>query len=95
VRVLRETGRLPGGATWSADRGLLVSGEGGREALVLAVPDESERVAFLPALGVYRALVDASAPERPGAERRELLGYGERGEPLALDVQVIGAGDPA
>lgn len=94
VRVLRETGRLPGGAAWTADRGLVIASGEGHEALVLAVPDDAERVAFLPALGVYRALVDPSAPERPGADRRELLGHGGREAPLVLDVEVIDAGGP-
>ena len=91
VRVLREIIRTPDGDTWVADRGLVVTRAGG-ESLLLAVPDESERVAFLPALGVHRSLVDPSAPERPGAGRRELLGYGGWEAPLDLDVRLLDPG---
>jgi hypothetical protein len=89
VRVLRETGRLPDGGVWTADRALVIACGDGREALVLAVPDDAERVAFLPSLGPYRTLVDPSAPSQPGADRRELLGYGRWDTPPDLDIHLL------
>jgi hypothetical protein len=89
VRLLRETGRCADGGTWTADRGLLVGGADGQAALVLATADEPDRVAFLPRLGVYAALVDPRGPDRPGASRRELLGYGDWDPPPAVDVELL------
>lgn len=80
VRVLRErVSAMAGGArvSWTADRGLLLVGPGGRQSLMLALPAGDERAAFLPELGFYRALLDAEQPGRPGATVRELLGYGD------------------
>jgi hypothetical protein len=89
VRVLRESGRLPDGGVWTADRALVIACAGGEEALVLALPDDAERVAFLPSLGAYRALVDPSAPSQPGADRLELLGYGRWEAPPTLDIHLL------
>ena len=77
VRVLREEGR-EGDDAWTADRGLVLVGGDGDPHLLLAVPDELERVLILPSSAGHRPLIEPAAPERPGAGRRELLGYGDR-----------------
>lgn len=91
VRVLRE--RVSGAATegaftWVADRGLALTGAGGREVLLLADPDPSECVVFVAAPGLYRALLDPAAAAAPGATPAELLGYGDRAASLAIRVDV-------
>ena len=91
VRVLREQAR--GGAgdgtfAWTADRGLVLTGESGAESLLLALPDREEHALFLPAIGPYRVLADPSVPETPGAGIRELLGYGDREKPFEVTVSL-------
>lgn len=91
VRLLTEraTGRLAGeDIGWVADRGLALTGAGGQESLLLATPEASEQAAFLPAPGLYRALLDPAAPAPPGATVKELLGYGDWEG--ALDISVEG-----
>ena len=91
VRVLREQAR--GGAgdgtfAWTADRGLVLTGESGAESLLLALPDREEHALFLPAIGPYRVLADPREPQTPGAGVRELLGYGDREMPFEVTVSL-------
>jgi hypothetical protein len=91
VKLIHErvTGGVGDGAfTWTADRGLALTGADGQESLVLALPEASEHAAFLPAAGMYRALVDPAAHEIPGATVKELLGYGEWEEPFRVELNV-------
>jgi hypothetical protein len=81
VRILveRARGELAGQPfAWTTHRGLVLTGRGGEESLLLAEPDYGEAAAFLPALGAYRGLLDPAAPVTPGAGPRELLGHGDR-----------------
>ena len=91
VRLIRE--HVSGGSgeaafSWTADRGLVLTGADGRESLLLASPESSEQAAFLPAVGLYRALLDPAAPAVPGATVKDLLGYGDRDEQLQTRVQL-------
>jgi hypothetical protein len=91
VRVLREHARGgsgDGAFAWTADRGLVLTGERGAESLLLALPDQEEHTLFLPAIGPYRVLADPSVPETPGASVRELLGYGDREKPFEVTVSL-------
>jgi hypothetical protein len=91
VHVLREEARGgtgDGAFAWTADRGLVLTGERGAKSLLLALPDREEHALFLPAIGPYRVLADPSAPETPGAGVRELLGYGDREEPFEVTVRL-------
>jgi hypothetical protein len=90
MRLIRE--HVTGGSgdaafSWTADRGLVLTGADDRESLLLASPGNSEQAAFLPAVGLYRALVDPAAPEIPGATVKDLLGYGDREEQLRVTVE--------
>jgi hypothetical protein len=79
IRIVRERVRgraADGPCSWQADRGLLLSGAGSEESLILAEPG-GEEVCLVPELGPYRVVVDRSAPSLPGAELHELLGYGD------------------
>jgi hypothetical protein len=89
VRLLRENGRSADGGTWTADRGLVITGADGQAALALATADEPERIAFLPSLGVHEVLVDRQAVDRPGASRRELLGYGDWDVPPEVEIELL------
>jgi hypothetical protein len=89
VRLLRE--RVTGGDgdhafSWTADRGLALTSAAGEDVLILARPAESEQVALVAPPGLYRALLDPTAPAVPGATPAELLGYGDRTP--AVDVVV-------
>jgi hypothetical protein len=89
VRVIRE--RVTGGSgdssfTWVTDRGVAFTGADGRDVLLLAKPDGSEQALLISSTGLYRALLDPSAPETPGATVRELLGYGDRSD-LRVEVE--------
>jgi hypothetical protein len=93
VRLLRERVRSRAADQafgWEADRGLVVSGPEGAACLFLAEPHDEEQVAFFPGLGLHRALVEGAAGAAPGASPRELLGYGEWGEQLEVDVALVG-----
>ncbi|HEY7252735.1 MAG TPA: hypothetical protein VIG37_19710 [Methylomirabilota bacterium] len=85
LRLIREHGRGAEGS-WTADRGLAVSGADGVVSVLLAVPAPAESALFLPAPGFYRPLLDAAAPPHPGATVRDLLGYGD--DVRAMDVSV-------
>lgn len=82
-----------GGETveWVADRGLVLTGAAGKESLLLAGTDLPEHAQFIPSLGFYRVLLDPSAPSRPGATPRELLGYGGWDGPfdIALGLETL------
>jgi len=89
-RLVRE--RVAGGAgdgafSWTVDRGLVLTGADGVDCLFLAVPDVSEHAVFAPAPGLYRALLDPTAPATPGAGSRDLLGYGDD-TTLGVNVQI-------
>ena len=86
VRVLRERGR-GGGASWAADRGLVLTGADGGECVLLGV-SESEAVIFLPIPGLYRALLDARPTLQPGVTVRDLLGHGERDHDVEVTVEL-------
>jgi len=80
VRLLRE--RVTGGEgdhafSWTADRGLALTSAAGEETVLLARPAESEQVALVSPPGLYRALLDYTAPVVPGATLADLLGYGD------------------
>jgi hypothetical protein len=87
LRLLRERGRGGAGA-WAADRGLLLTGADGAESLLLAVAEPAEAVLFLPSLGLYRTLLDPAAPPPPGVTIRDLLGHGERAEPMDVTIEL-------
>ena len=76
LRLLRERGRGVEGS-WVADRGLAIVGADGGESLLLAVPEPAETALFLPAPGLYRALLDPAAAH-PGVTISELLGHADR-----------------
>jgi hypothetical protein len=91
VRVLRERvagGRGDGAFAWSADRGIALTGADGQESLFLARPAESEDAVLAVTAGLYRALLDPSAPPVPGASPAELLGYGDWPGPLDVAVDL-------
>jgi hypothetical protein len=93
VRLLHErasVGRGDQAFGWQADRGLVLSGSGEDAWLFLAEPDDAEQVAFVPRLGLHRALVEGTAAAAPGASPRELLGYGDWPEALELEVTLVG-----
>jgi peroxiredoxin family protein len=95
VRIIRE--RVTGGSgdatfSWVADRGLALTGRDGREMLLLAGTDRSEQALFITGVSFYRALLDPTVPEIPGASVREMLGYGDREEDLRVEVLVEPAG---
>ena len=91
VRLLRE--RVTGGDgeamfSWVADRGLALTAHDGEESLLLAMPETSENAALVPTLGLYRALTDPTRPATPGADVRELLGYGGRDGRLSITLDL-------
>ena len=90
LRLLRERGQGAEGS-WSADRAVAIRGADGVESLLLAVTEPAESALFLPAPGLYRPLLDAAAPTRPGVTVRDLLGHGDVGR--AMEVR-IGPIDP-
>ena len=90
VRLLTEraTGRLAGEEIgWVTDRGVALTGADGQESLLLAQPEASEQAAFLPAPGLYRALLDPAVPATPGAGVQDLLGYGDFEGTLDISVE--------
>ena len=88
VRLLRE--RVRGrGFSWEADRGAVLAGADGGECLLLSGAEPSETALFLPSPGLFRALLDPSAPPTPGVTARELLGYGEWPGDLDVTVELL------
>lgn len=85
VRLVREHGR-GAAAEWSADRGLALTTADGTDCLVLAVSEPAEVALFLPAPGLYRALLDGGAAPQPGVTVRDLLGHGERDHDVDVTV---------
>jgi hypothetical protein len=96
VRVLSERVSAASGeemVSWVADRGLALAGADGKESLLLlAVADSDDRVAILPEVGLYRALLDPTAPLVPGATVRELLGYGDWDGEMEIAVELAEVG---
>jgi hypothetical protein len=89
-RVIRE--RATGGSgdaafTWVADRGVAFTGSDGRDVLLLAGPDGEEHALLISGASLYRALLTPGAPETPGATVKELLGYGDWGSDLRVQVE--------
>jgi hypothetical protein len=84
VRVLRERGRV-GTGSWVADRGLVLRCADGGECMLLGVTEPAEAALFLPAPGLFRALLDPRGASQPGVTVRDLLGHGERND---VDVTV-------
>ena len=84
VRVLRERGRV-GAGSWVADRGLVLRCADGGECMLLGVTEPAEAALFLPAPGLFRALLDPRDASPPGVTVRDLLGHGERDD---VDVTV-------
>jgi hypothetical protein len=76
LRRLREQGRGVDGS-WTADRGLVVTGANGEDSLLLAVAEPAEAALFLPVPGLYRPLLDPAAPPHPGAGVADLLGHAD------------------
>jgi len=95
VRVLRERVSAASGdemVSWVADRGLALAGAAGLESLLLAVGDSDDRVAVLPEVALYRALLDPAAPVVPGATVRDLLGYGDWDGEMEVAVELVEVG---
>jgi hypothetical protein len=88
LRLLRERGRGEGG-TWSADRGLAMTGADGVDRLLLAVADPAESALFLPVPSLYRILFDPTAAPHPGATVRDLLGHGDHVHPVEVTVETL------
>ena len=86
VRVLRERAR-GAGASWIADRGLVLTGADGTECLLLAV-SEPEAALFLPTPGLHRALLEPDRALQPGVTVRDLLGHGERDGDLDVTAEL-------
>ena len=86
VRVLRERARGVG-ASWTADRGLVLTGADGTECLLLAV-SEPEAALFLPAPGLHRALLERGRAPQPGVTVRDLLGHGDRDGDLDVTAEL-------
>jgi hypothetical protein len=86
VHVLRERAR-GAGASWTADRGLVLTGADGTECLLLAV-SEPEAALFLPTPGLHRALLEPDRALQPGVTVRDLLGHGERDGDLDVTAEL-------
>jgi hypothetical protein len=89
LRLLRERGQGAEGS-WTADRGLAVTGADGTESLLLAISEPAESALFLPEPRLYRILLDPSAPPHPGATVRDLLGHGDDGRAMDVVIESIG-----
>lgn len=88
LRLLRE--RVRGREfSWEADRGAVLAGADGGECLLLSGAEPSETALFLPTPGLFRALLDPSAPPTPGVTARDLLGYGEWPGDLDITVELL------
>ncbi len=85
MRLLREHGRGAAGS-WEADRGLVITGADGDSCLVLAAAEPAETTLFLPSLGLYRAVLDPAAPRQPGVTVADLLGHGDRDDPVEVSI---------
>jgi hypothetical protein len=88
LRLLRE--RVRGrGFSWEADRGAVLAGADGGQCLLLSGAEPSETALFLPSPGLFRALLDPSAPPTPGVTARDLLGYGQWPGDLDITVELL------
>lgn len=88
LRLVRERGQGPEGS-WAADRGLAITGADGADSLLLAVADPSESALFLPTPGLFRILLDPSAPRYPGVTVHDLLGHADRPLPVEVSIEPI------
>jgi hypothetical protein len=88
LSLLRERGRGRDGS-WVADRGVAFTGADGAPSLVLAIAEPAEATLFLPAPGLYRALLEPAVPPHPGVTVRDLLGHGDRGGDVETTVELI------
>jgi hypothetical protein len=87
VSVLRERGRSRAGS-WIADRGLVLRCADGDECMVLGVAEPAEAALFLPAPGLYRALLDPRGASQPGVTVRDLLGHDDRDRDVDVTVEL-------
>ncbi|HEY7654309.1 MAG TPA: hypothetical protein VIG07_15940 [Methylomirabilota bacterium] len=88
LRLIRE--RVRGREfSWEADRGAVLAGADGDECLLLSGAELSETALFLPSPGLFRALLDPSAPPIPGVTARDLLGYREWPDDLDISVELL------
>jgi hypothetical protein len=86
LRLLRERGQGAEGS-WTADRGLAMTGADGTESLLLAVSEPAESALFLLEPRLYRILLDSSAPLHPGVTVRDLLGHADDGGTIDVVIQ--------
>ena len=61
----------------------------GGECLLLSGAEPSETALFLPSPGLFRAVLDPSAPPTPGVTARDLLGYGAWPGDLDVTVELL------
>lgn len=87
MRVLHERGRGAAGS-WDADRGFVITGADGEPGLVLGAAEPGEATLFLPTLGLYRVVVDPAAARQPGVTVSDLLGHGDRDDPVEITVEL-------
>jgi hypothetical protein len=88
LRLLRE--RVRGGDfSWEADRGAVLTDASGGECLLLSGAELSDTALFLPLPGLFRAVLDPSAPPTPGVTARDLLGYGAWPGDLDVTVELL------
>jgi hypothetical protein len=87
IRLLRERGRGAAGS-WEADRGVVITGADASSCLVLGTAEPSETTLFLPTLGLYRAVVDPAAARQPGVTVSDLLGHGDRDDPVEVTAEL-------
>jgi len=88
VRLLRE--RVRGAdVSWEADRGVVLTDASGGACLLLSGIEPSETALFVPSPGLFRAILDPSAPPTPGVSARDLLGYGAWPGDLDVTVELL------
>ena len=88
LRLLRERGQGAEGS-WTADRGLVVTGADGTESLLLAISQPAESALFLPEPRLYRILLDPLAPAAPGVTVRDLLDHADDGRAMDVVIESI------
>jgi len=87
LHLLRERARGVAGS-WETDRGLVITGTDGDPCLVLATAEPGETVLFLPTIGLYRAVIDPAAARQPGVTVSDLLGHGDRDDPVEITIEL-------
>jgi hypothetical protein len=88
LHLLHERARVAAGS-WETDRGLVITGADGDQCLVLATEEPAESALFLPSLGLYRPLVDSAAARQPGVTVSDLLGHGDRDDPVEITIELL------